>query len=195
MPESAIPPPPKHGGSGGFVAAAIVMLLLMGGLIWWKVKDSDQPKPAETPVASTPPPPVLEAPVPPPPPPPVEVPDAGQAVTKRVSVGRGGGACGGECAGQATGQLKAALQGKAGASRRCYERALLQNSTLQGRMMLGVRVGADGRVCSASVTQNGIGDPGLANCVVGIFRSASLPPPQGGCVDTQVPMNFVPKTN
>jgi len=171
------------------------MLLLMGGLIWWKVKDSDQPKPAEPPVATAPPPPVLEAPVPPPPPPPVEVPDAGQAVTKRVSVGRGGGACGGECAGQATGQLKAALQGKAGASRRCYERALLQNSTLQGRMMLGVRVGADGRVCSASVTQNGIGDPGLANCVVGIFRNASLPPPQGGCVDTQVPMNFVPKTN
>jgi len=170
------------------------MLLLMGGLIWWKMKDSDAPKPAEPPVASAPPAPTLEAPVPPPPP--VEVPDAGQqTVTKKVSGKWTGGTCGGECDGQATGQLKAALQGKAGASRRCYERALLQNSTLQGKMVLGVRVGSDGRVCSASVTQNGLGDPGLANCVVGIFRSASLPPPQGGCVDTAVPMNFVPKTN
>ena len=195
MPESAIPPPPKHGGSGGFVAAAIVMLLLMGGLIWWKVRDNDPPKPAEPPVASAPPTPVLEEPPPAPPPPPVEVPDAGKQAVSKKGGGRASGTCGGECSGEPTGQLKAALQGKAGASRRCYERALLQNSTLQGRLVLGVRVGADGRVCSASVTRNGIGDPGLANCVVGIFRSASLPAPQGGCVDTEVPMNFVPKTN
>jgi outer membrane biosynthesis protein TonB len=196
MPESSLPPTPKTGGSGGFIAAALVMLLLMGGLIWWKFRGGEEPKPNDPPpVASTPPQPTLDEP-PPPPPPPEVTPDAGKkTVVKRGGGGRVTGGCGGECEGQAGASLRSALAGKAGASRRCYERALLQNATLQGRMVVGVRVGPQGEVCSANITQNGIGDPGLANCVVGMFRSSTFPAPQGGCVDTQVPMNFVPKSN
>jgi outer membrane biosynthesis protein TonB len=196
MPETSLPPPPpKHGGGGAFIAAAVVMLLLMGGLIWWKFKGGEEPKPTEPPPVVSAPPPVLDEP-PPPPPPPEVVPDAGKekVATKRIGGGRAGG-CGGECEGQAGASLRSALAGKAGAARRCYERALLQNATLQGRMVVGVRVGPQGEVCSANITQNAIGDPGLANCVVGMFRSSTFPPPQGGCVDTAVPMNFVPKTN
>jgi|RhiMethySRZTD1v2_1073278.scaffolds.fasta_scaffold05968_14 hypothetical protein len=196
MPESSLPPTPKSGGSGGFIAAALVMLLLMGGLIWWKFRGGEEPKqPEPTPVVSTPPHPTLDEP-PPPPPPPEVTPDAGKkTVVKRGGGGKVGGGCGGECEGQAGASLRSALAGKAGAARRCYERALLQNATLQGRMMVAVRVGPGGEVCSANIAQNGIGDPGLANCVVGMFRSSTFPPPQGGCVDTQVPMNFVPKSN
>lgn len=197
MPESSLPPTPKSGGGGGFIAAALVMLLLMGGLIWWKFRGGEEPKPTDpTPVASTPPAPILDEP-PPPPPPPDVTPDAGSKKTavKRIGGGKASGGCGGECEGQAGASLRSALAGKAGASRRCYERALLQNATLQGRMVVGVRVGPQGEVCSANITQNGIGDPGLANCVVGMFRSSTFPAPQGGCVDTAVPMNFVPKSN
>ena len=196
MPETSLPPPPpKHGGGGAFIAAAVVMLLLMGGLIWWKFKGGEEPKPTEPPPVASAPPPVLDEP-PPPPPPPEVVPDAGKAkvAVKRVGGGPVSGGCNGECEGAPTAALQSALAGKAGASRRCYERALLQNATLQGRMKVAVRVGPQGQVCSASIAQNGVGDPGLANCVVGMFRSSTFPPPQGGCVDTAVPMNFVPKT-
>jgi outer membrane biosynthesis protein TonB len=195
MPETSLPPPPpKHGGGGAFIAAAVVMLLLMGGLIWWRFKGGEEPKPTEPPPVVSAPPPVLDEP-PPPPPPPEVVPDAGKekVAVKRVG-GPVSGGCNGECLGSPTAALQSALAGKAGASRRCYERALLQNATLQGRMKVAVRVGPQGQVCSASIAQNGVGDPGLANCVVGMFRSSTFPPPQGGCVDTAVPMNFVPKT-
>ncbi len=194
MPESSRPPPPKTGG-GGFIAAAIVMLLLMGGLIYWKVSGKpDEPQP----VATTPPPPdptpVLEAP-PPPPPKIEEVEDAGKQVAKTpVKAGGMAGACGPECKGTAPSALQGALRAKAGSARGCYERALRQNAMLQGRIVVGMRVGAQGQVCSANVAQNSLGDPGVASCVLGIMRSSSLPPPQGGCVDVQVPMNFVPKT-
>lgn len=188
----SVAPPPK-GGSGAFIGAAVAMLLLMGGLIFWKMRGGAQP---QQPTAPPPPPPttpqVFEAPPPPPPPlPPVEE-DAGKKPVTKL-VGGGGGGCAGECKGTATAALQSALAGKAGAARGCYERGLRQNAMLQGRLVVSVRVGPTGQVCSAGVASNGLGDPGVASCVVGLFRSASFPPPQGGCVDTQVPMNFVPK--
>jgi hypothetical protein len=169
------------------------MLLLMGGLIFWKLRGSD-----EKPVASVQPPPpattpqVFEQPPPPPPPPPPPEEDAGKKPTGKV-VGVGGGGCAGECKGTAGAALQSALAAKAGAARGCYERGLRQNATLQGKLVVSVRVGPGGQVCSAGVASNSLGDPGVASCVVGLFRSASFPAPEGGCVDTQVPMNFVPK--
>jgi hypothetical protein len=188
--------PATKSGSAGFIAAAIVMLLLMGGLIYWKVSGKNG---APEPVASTPPvvtatPPVLEAP-PPPPPPIEEVADAGKKTTRTSFRGSvGGGACGGDCTGTAPAALQGALRAKAGAARGCYERALRQNPMLQGKIMVAVRVGAQGQICSANIASNTLGDPGVASCVLGMMRSSSLPPPNGGCVDVQVPMNFIPNT-
>jgi hypothetical protein len=193
---STTPPPPKTGGSGGFIAAAVVMLLLMGGLIYWKLRGTEEPPQA----APTPPPPsathaTLEEPPPPPPPPVVEE-DAGSKTTRNVIKGKGGntgGGCGGECSGPSP-QLQAALRGKAGQSRGCYERALRQNNLLQGRLVVGVRIGPQGQVCSAGIVQNSLGDPGVASCVVQMFRAGSFPATGSGCAEANVPMNFVPKT-
>jgi hypothetical protein len=191
---STTPPPPTKTGSGGFIVAAVVMLALMGGLIYWKLGGSDAPRQeAPKPIAKVQHEPVLEAPPPPPPPPEPEPAKPEQKVVKRVQAG-GGGGCGGECTGTAPAALRSALMGKAGQARGCYERALRQNSMLQGRLVLNVRVGPQGQVCSATVASNGLGDPGVASCVTQMFRSSALPAPQGGCVDTAVPMNFVPKT-
>lgn len=192
MAESTRPPPPKTGG-GAFVAAAVVMLLLMGGLIYWKMKGEDEPKPVATMAPTVSAAPVFEAP-PPPPPPIKEEPDAGKKVVRVSSKGVGGGGCAGECKGTVPAGLNGALRAKAGAARGCYERALRQNAMLQGKIVVGVRVGPQGQVCSANIVSNSLGDPGVASCTLGMFRSSSLPPPNGGCVDVQVPMNFVPKT-
>ena len=192
--------PPTKGGSGALLGAIIVMLLLMGGLIFWKFSGDDKkPEPPPTPsVAKTAEEPVFEEPPPPPPPPKEE--DAGKTTVAKG--GKGGGRYSGpnpcakkECKGKMTSTLQSALRGRAGQSRRCYERALLQNATLQGRMTVSVRISPTGGVCSAGVASNSLGDPAVANCVVGVFRSGTFPAPQGGCIDTAVPINFVPRKN
>jgi TonB family protein len=173
------------------------MLLLMGGLIYWKLSgDEETTSPPPPPVATTTAPKVLDEPPPPPPPPDEPEVDAGAPKqTKRSGVAStGGGGCGGPCNGQASATLKAQLGAKASQARACYERALRQNAHLQGRMRLGVRIGPTGNVCSASITSSELGDPGVASCVVQIFRSSSFAAPQGGCVDAEVPMRFEPKT-
>jgi len=171
------------------------MLLLMGGLIYWKVSGNKPPPPPSPPpkVASQKAP-VLEQP-PPPPPPKQEVEEAGTAkVATHHGTYHGHSGCSGTCKGAATGALRSALRGRAGQARGCYERALRTNATLKGRLVVNVRLGPQGQVCSASVGSNGLGDPAVAACVAQMFRSGKYPAPEGGCVDTAVPMNFVPKS-
>ena len=103
-----------------------------------------------------------------------------------------GGGCAGECRGEAPASLRSILAGRGAQARRCYERALMQNSMLQGRMQISVRISPTGSVCSANLTQNEL-DPGIGNCVLGIFRSSTFPAPTGGCVDANVPLRFEPK--
>jgi TonB family protein len=75
----------------------------------------------------------------------------------------------------------------------CYERALRQNSTLQGRLMIRVRVGPRGEVCAASVASDSLGDQGVSSCVLQKFQATTFPAPVNGCVDIQVPLRFEPK--
>jgi hypothetical protein len=89
--------------------------------------------------------------------------------------------------------MAAALRSMAGTSRACYERALRQNSTLQGHVRLSLKINQAGQVCSSSAT-NELGDPSVANCVLQKFRSSTFPAPSNGCVDAVVPLNFTPKT-
>lgn len=193
MATSTTPPPPKNSGSG-YVAAGILMLLAMGGLIFWKMSGN---KPTE-PTAPPPPKVAEKKPVfeePPPPPPPIEeVKDAEPEKEATKKIVKGGGAptaCSDPCKGTATAQLQSALGAKGGQARGCYERALRINPTLEGRLMVSARVGAQGQMCSANVTQNSLGDPGVASCITQMFRSGKFPAPAGGCVDVNVPLNFV----
>lgn len=171
------------------------MLLMMGGLVYWKLSGDDNQTIAPPPLASAAPAPVLDEPPPPPPPPeaPPDPSDSQKKPSKRL-VNSGGGGCAGDCNGQVLGVLRSQLAQKAAQSRPCYERALRQNAQLQGRMKVALRIGGDGTVCSASVTSNDVGDPGIVSCVVQMFRGAAFSAPQGGCVDVEVPLRFEPKT-
>ena len=184
-------------GNAAFIGAAVAMLLMMGGLIYWKLGDKvpepEQPSssPSAAPVDTGEQ--VLEEA--PPPPPEVEEEDAGgvelTAARGRKKMKKGG--CDGPCKGKVTGTLQSALRARAGQARRCYERALRLNPTLKGRLTVNVTVGAAGQVCSASISNNTLGDASVSSCALGSFQGATLPPPQGGCVNTRVPVNFVPK--
>jgi outer membrane biosynthesis protein TonB len=199
MPASLAPPQNKQAGSTGYIVAGVIMLLMTGGLIFWKSqKDASLEQPAVVQSVAPPQPskaPVFEVAPPPPPPsaePPKEEPKQA-AATRAAPAGLGRTGCGGVCKGTAPPALRSALRGKAGQARGCYERALRQNSMLSGRLVVSVRVGPKGQVCSTGIASNTLGDSGVASCVVQIFRLARFPAPKGGCVDTHVPMNFVPK--
>jgi hypothetical protein len=188
------PPPPKSGGSGPIIIAAVLMLLLIGGLIVWKVTgSSDAPKaPAKIASAGSAQP-ALDEPPPPPPPPVVEE-DAGKPDDKpKAKVASGPNPCSKACTGSASGSLQSALSGRAAQSRGCYESALRNNATLEGTMTVAVKVGPDGAVCGARVVADGLHQPGVANCVINKFAGAKLPPAEGGCVEVNVPLRFMPK--
>ncbi len=171
------------------------MLLAAGGLVFWKRSHSNAPTPATAAPSETEQGPrVSMAPPPPPPPPEVEasaVPEPSASVPTRSI--RAGGGCSGACEGTVTGTLQSALAGRGAASRRCYEKALLRDASLQGRMKVRARVGTGGQVCSASMVSDGLQDPGLSNCVLALIRASTLPAPKGGCVDVEIPLSFVPQ--
>jgi hypothetical protein len=194
MPETSIAPqPPKHHGGGAFIGAVILMLLAMGGLLYWKFRGKDTPT---TPVVTAPPsatgPKFDEAP----PPPPDIAPDAGKkdAPVKKRLVASGPSSCSATCKGDAPAALRGALAGAAGSVRGCYERALRQNQMLQGKLVVAVKIGAQGNSCGASLASDTLGDGAVASCVLQKFRGGMFPAPIGGCVDVQVPINFTPKT-
>lgn len=170
------------------------MLALVAGLVIYKLSGTETAAgPAPSPPApTTAAEPVFDEPPPAPPaPPPSESAAVVEAAPKQARSGPTG--CGGSCQGEATSALRAQLGAKAGQVRGCYERALRNNPQLQGRLRVSVRVAPNGQVCSARVAQNELGDAGVATCVLQIFRASSFAPPQGGCVDAEVPLKFEPK--
>jgi len=192
MPQSIAPsssPPPPTSSGAIYIIAVIALVAAIGGLVCWKIKGSkDTPAPvATTPIATAPT--MLE---PPPPPPPVEE-DAGSVEAGAVRTAGNYNPCSAKCSGSANSALQAAISGRAGAARPCYERALRVNSALQGKLMISVRIDPQGNVCSSSIAQDQIHSPEVANCVMGMFRTAKFPPPTSGCVDVQVPLSFVPR--
>jgi outer membrane biosynthesis protein TonB len=158
-------------------------------------------KPAPKPEPAPPPPPPraqLAEPAPPPPPEPEPTPEPAPAPTKPADAPKVAGpkrpkGCEvEECKGSVSVELHSALGAKAGQVRGCYERALTHNAGLQGKVEIDVRIGPTGEVCSAGMFKDGLGDPAVTSCVLQRFRTGVYPKPSGGCVDTRVPIHFVP---
>jgi hypothetical protein len=194
---SEIPKPPGSGSNKVLIALTLVMLSATAGLLVWKFAGNTEnasPTPAEATVDTTEYERPSDAPPPPPPPPPREEPSAAPSAlaTASTPIRSGKSACALPCEGNATAELKSALAGRGAMGRRCYEKSLSQNVTLRGRMTVHLRVGTNGTVCSANVTNDELHDPGLSNCILGVFRASTLPSPEKGCVEVDVPLNFVP---
>ncbi len=190
------PPAGVPSGNGKFVLLAILLVGFIVSLIAWK---SCQ-KPAE-PIVLGPPDAGL-APRPThnvdddiPPPPAIE--DSGtEAVKKPVAVATGGNAqCDvKKCSGSSTSDVELALSSRAKQAHRCYDAALGQDPTLRGKVSIAVRIGSGGQACSASVASNELTSaPTVATCVAGYFRGQNFPAPRSGCIDVNIPINFVPR--
>lgn len=176
-----------------WVAAIAVMLLAIAGLLYFRFGRTTAEVPRVEPPAAKP---SAAAPVfenAPPPPPPAE-PDAEKADGPSTKKSLGGGGCSAVCEGQVTPALNNALRAVAQSAQGCYERALRQNTTLSGKVVVAVKVRGNGASCGASLVQDGLGDTSVASCVLQKFRSGIFAPPVGGCADVRVPISFKPNT-
>ena len=92
-----------------------------------------------------------------------------------------------------TSELTAALQFRARTAHKCYDEALGQDPTLKGQVVINVRIGNNGTVCSSSVASSELSNPSVAACIANRFRQgARMPSPAGGCLDTNVPIRLRP---
>jgi hypothetical protein len=196
------PPPPSSrqpagvpaSGGGKYVALAVVLLGIIGAAVGWKVC---QKPPTPIVVVDAGPTPTFSArnldddiPLPPP------VEDAGPDAGKKViitQVNIGSQCDAKKCVGTTTNEVETALQFRVKQAHRCYDTALAQDPTLRGKVTVAVRLGANGQVCSAGIASNEMSSPNVANCVTGYFRGANMPTPKGGCIDVNIPINFVPR--
>jgi hypothetical protein len=174
-----------------------VLLGGIGGLIAWK---SSQKPPEPTVVTLPPDAGVAARPSQKidddiPPPPPVEDSGADDAGKKAAVAYAGPNPCEAKaCTGASTSEVESALSFRAKQAHRCYDNALGQDPTLRGKVSIAVRIGSNGQACSAGVASNELTSaPGVAACVAGYFRGQSFPAPRGGCVDVNIPINFVPR--
>jgi hypothetical protein len=94
------------------------------------------------------------------------------------------------CPGTPGNALMAELRAVAAQTRACYERALKANPKLEGRLAVALRVLEDGRACRAELADDALqGDAEFQRCLLDTF-ARQYPPPQAGCVNTMVPLNF-----
>ncbi|MFZ9594969.1 MAG: AgmX/PglI C-terminal domain-containing protein [Bdellovibrionia bacterium] len=59
--------------------------------------------------------------------------------------------------------------------RTCYERALITNPRLSGRLSFKWTIGVDGQVTQASVYKNTVSSDSLAQCVLGVIQTMKFP--------------------
>jgi hypothetical protein len=192
-------PPSRHpagvppGGGTKYAVAAALLVGLIVAVVVWKVVGQKPPPPAVV-IADAAPPTTFNARNPDdevPPPPPVE--DAGPKNERKVTA-HAENQCGvPRCTGSNSNELESALSFRVKQAHRCYDNALAQDPTLRGKVTVAVRIGATGTVCSAGIASNEMSSAQVANCVSGYFRGNTFPAPRGGCVDVNIPINFVPR--
>lgn len=73
--------------------------------------------------------------------------------------------------------------------RACYERTLKQGQVVFGRMQLAWSIEPDGRVTSARLSRDGVGDPALRDCVVRELSGWRFPASSDGA-EVEYPLNF-----
>lgn len=200
---SSVPPPSQSGvpsgnSNGIYIALAILLLLGIGGIVAYKMKggheETQKPPPVTSTTASASAAPtntlIDEVPLPPP------VIDAGPSPTV-VSTGGGGDPCAyAVCNGNVApgSDTEHGLQMLARQTRRkCYDPALANDPTLQGHVKVHMKIASNGQICSASVASNDMSSTSVGDCAARMLLSSGhVPPPKGGCVNLDFPLNYVP---
>ena len=188
------PPAGVPSGNGKFIVLALLLVGVIAAIVIG-AKTCQKPQDPVVVVQDAAPPPRPSQTADDDIPPPIPVEDAGPDAGKKTTVIFTGNQCDvKKCAGATNSEVETALSFRAKQAHRCYDNALSQDPTLRGKVSIAVRIGSNGQACSAGVASNELASaPGVANCVAGYFRGQNFPAPKGGCVDVNIPINFVPR--
>ena len=74
----------------------------------------------------------------------------------------------------------------------CYERRLKDDNLLQGSMTVLITIGTAGSVSDVSISGT-LRDRQVYSCVKRVAKNWKFPKPQGGCVQTAIPFQMMPK--
>ena len=88
--------------------------------------------------------------------------------------------------------LLAVIQKYAAGIQYCYGNQLKHDPTLRGKLIVALTVSAAGEVLQASIVQNSVGSPGLAECALSQIREWRFPPVPEGVTAFQAPFVFTP---
>jgi hypothetical protein len=77
--------------------------------------------------------------------------------------------------------------------RGCYEKGLMTNPSLAGRVGVRFVIGRDGRVANVADGGSDLPDPSVVSCVSRAFYDISFPKPEGGIVTVVYPISFQPE--
>lgn len=191
---TSAPPPPPTTNNRTYAIVALLLLLGMGGLLWWKFGASDEVAKVETPPAVPSVAPTFnktDDDIPPPPDPIPEAgpPDSGSA--PRIASGNSGceaRACG---EGEVPPALLLALRQRGNQARKCYTAQLTNDPSLKVKMSINVKVGTNGGVCAAGLTDSS--NDAVGRCVLNFVRQGGFPAPKGCVANLNVPYSYVPQ--
>jgi hypothetical protein len=86
--------------------------------------------------------------------------------------------------------VRRVVQQNSGRFRACYEKKLLTNPALSGRVTTKFVIGRDGSVVASESSGSDLPDDDVVACVVRAFGSLSFPQPEGGIVTVVYPLVF-----
>ncbi|MBP9113495.1 MAG: AgmX/PglI C-terminal domain-containing protein [Polyangiaceae bacterium] len=180
-------PPPPTSGNTKYIAILGLLVVGVGAMIGAK-KCGEPPAVTPIPVPTVKP---VETTIPDDIPLPVDIPDAGPETAPPKNTTAFDPCDVKVCSGNKTDDLERALAFTATKAKKCYERVLSSDNTLQGKVTVQVKIAANGNVCAATATGNDTGSAALAQCAANTFRSLHFPSPKGGCVSMEIPIKFV----
>lgn len=187
---------PSKDEGGSNAKYAILALLLFGGAAGvWFALNSGSPPPPPPPVAVdagvTPPPQNFDIEIPPEEPDLGPMPDLGPP-TKHIVYRYVGGGGTWDCSGEIT-DAAAVMREAKRQVQNCYERQLKTKNTLQGTIMLSMKVGSNGSVQAVQVGGT-LRDNEVFACVRNVAQSLHFSVPVGGaCAVVQQPFTLTPQ--
>ncbi|MDX9720206.1 MAG: AgmX/PglI C-terminal domain-containing protein [Myxococcota bacterium] len=86
--------------------------------------------------------------------------------------------------------VQAVINENLGKIQRCYETALIGNTSLSGKITFDWTVGSSGKVTEAREVSSTLGDPKVSACIIGVIKKMKFPKPTGGDVTIRYPFMF-----
>ena len=82
------------------------------------------------------------------------------------------------------------IRASSSAVKRCYDKALLLNPTLKGKVSVTILINERGRVESIEISEDTVKDAEVTKCIKGVIKGLRFPKPEGGMASVTFPFVF-----